>query len=108
MMWENCECYCDYDEPIQFRKAVDPIAKKEHKCEECGCTIKPGEKYHYETYLCDRKFWKYKACYICWSIAMDRPCFSFGGLREEILECEGFDYVTNDHRWEEEEKVESV
>ena len=41
---------CDYDydgDPSEFESLTDPKARKEHKCSDCGGTIRIGERYEY-------------------------------------------------------------
>ena len=39
-------CYCDSESP-EFYNSRDVIARKNHKCTECGEEIKVGESYEY-------------------------------------------------------------
>jgi hypothetical protein len=38
------ECYCPYDPPTVFN-AQEHRARKTYRCGECGCDIRPGERY---------------------------------------------------------------
>ena len=58
------DCYCDYDPP-SFYESSTPKARKQHRCEECGGPIVPGEKYEYVTGLWDGEFSYFKTCERC-------------------------------------------
>ena len=103
MYWEN-----DYDQRIQFCRDGKPTAIKEHKCYECGRTIKIGEKYLYFVGAWYRdgfgKFFRaYKICSNCkkdWDEIIDvfynngkyEACIIYGLLNEAIQDAfdEGF------------------
>ena len=74
-------CSCDYDQP-DFINTEIRKAKKEHKCCECGYTIKPGEQYEYVFGLWNVKPDTYKTCERC----LD--------LRENLLQIFGCYYYT--------------
>lgn len=83
------ECYCDGERPSVYH-ATRPIARKAHRCHECGATIHPGERYERAAGLWDGRWDHYRTCAGCLLIrdhlAQVRPCFcwSHGGLAEEI------------------------
>ena len=68
-------------------------ARKEHKCCECGCPIKPGDKYQYSHGVWDGRWLSFKQCNDCCDLAEAAllSCFdpedgpSFTGLREWFL-----------------------
>ncbi len=84
MRLSNCDCI--YLEPTDYEIAEcffesSPIAKKPHKCCECGRIIEPGEKYIRESGKWTGEFSVYKTCIDCFSV------------REEMF-CEGYLYTT--------------
>lgn len=59
-------CMFDYiDEMVNIIRESDPTARKEHKCCECGRTIKIGEEYHYEFGVLAGDKCTYKTCSGC-------------------------------------------
>ena len=105
------DCYCDYDGPSVWN-STEPVARVEHECYECRCTILPGEKYEYVWGIWDYPE-TFKTCPRClalrkWVLA-HVPCFcwSHGGLLEEARdtidhyqnECEGlwFGFLRRHH-----------
>lgn len=77
-------CYCDYDAPI-FSSRTTPRARKQHRCDECGAAIYPGE-----TYECFSAMWPdscgyvetFHTCVRCVElrrfIENSIPCFCWG------------------------------
>ena len=43
----------------------DVVARKEHRCDWCGETIKKGEKYHYETFVFEGKVYDWHSHLSC-------------------------------------------
>jgi hypothetical protein len=37
-------CYCDYERPV-FYHASRPVARNHYRCDECGTSIAPGDRY---------------------------------------------------------------
>jgi hypothetical protein len=93
----SCACDCDYD-PNRIWDARPRKARKPHRCEECREVIQPGESYYYATYLsADGDWGDYTSCLLCQRIQRDyAPCCALGDLRDTIMGCLGFDYVTYD------------
>ncbi len=90
------ECDCSYegcDDP-EFYQEEFPVAKKDHKCCECGEAIKPGQKYHKAVGKWEGDFDVFKTCMPCHSIR-EHYCphgYAFGGLAEQLRGCLEFDY----------------
>lgn len=103
MYWE------DGDFRTIFQRFEEPVARKEHKCCECGKTIKRGEKYSYFVVVwadyCHncKDFGAYKTCLECekdWDDVLQvfhnnkepDACRVFEALREAIQDAfdEGF------------------
>lgn len=82
------ECYCDYDSPQWFRERVG-VARKAHRCCECGCDIRPGERYEYAVGQWDGDISTFKTCERClsfrkWMVANFRCfCWSMGNLLQD-------------------------
>ena len=82
------DCYCDYDYPEMYSKDVR-IARKVHKCCECGRTIKPKEKYEHVAGKWEGYFDTFDTCIYCielreW-VTNNIPCFCWahGNMRED-------------------------
>jgi len=83
------DCYCDYEPPAFFDQE-DYVARKEHRCCECGRLIRPGERYNRTVGKWDGLFKTFRRCSHC-DLVVDSlktrlPCYcdSFGGLWETI------------------------
>ena len=81
----DCSCEIgDYEAPTVFQqKAV--TARKQHKCYECNRAIKPGEDYLYTSGLWDGSWDSHKTCHFCAAVGEWTPCYSYGGLREAVI-----------------------
>lgn len=83
------DCYCDYETP-QFIRFADVLARRQHVCCECGCTIRPGETYESAVGKWDGLIDRYKTCPACKELRQwwdaNRPCFCwcFGSLHDDI------------------------
>lgn len=60
-------CGCDGESPKAFYESVR-IARKQHKCCECGSTIDPGEKYEHVKGLWYDDWEEFKTCMTCANI----------------------------------------
>lgn len=85
-------CTCIYtgasdNWPVAFWP-TEPIARKEHKCHECKCTIRPGEKYHNDSGKWEDRFYSFKVCVPCREITDAFFCegFTYGGVFEALYE----------------------
>jgi len=67
-----------YDQPSFFNDD-NPVARKEHKCTECGRIIKPGERYKKESGKWDGVFETHRTCFDCLSV-------------RDVFFCDGFFY----------------
>jgi ribosomal protein L37AE/L43A len=73
------------DAPSAFRQVIR-TARKEHKCCECGTSIKPREQYAYSSGVWDGEACDFKQCLICFEVSSaassisddpdEKPCFS--------------------------------
>ena len=69
----NNRCSCDY-EPAKVYKPERIRARTAHTCDECGCTISPGETYeHVDALWAENNKWK-----------MQRTCQSCLLVRDEV------------------------
>lgn len=96
------ECCCIDEDGCGYYPSFSKLrrARKEHKCVECSEPIVVGQKYeHFKGYDSELQKWdEHKTCIPCTLIRRDFfPCGSYvGGMRDEIKECSGFDYVTGE------------
>jgi len=71
------DCVCDYD--VSFYRARIRKARKPHKCEECGSTIRPGEKYEHAFGICEGWTYSPNTCMPCRDLRQwvknNVPCF---------------------------------
>lgn len=84
------DCYCDYDPP-QFYSVTKPKARKQHRCEECGVAILPGELYERVSGKWDGYVDTFSTCERCHDLRMwvqnNVPCLCFEyGNADEGLE----------------------
>lgn len=87
-------CYCDYDPP-EFYKQVWKKANKEHKCCECGYTIKKGEVYEHVSGKWEGDVGSFKTCERCVDLRDSLgDCYEHRGLFEDYGE--QMDYVVDD------------
>lgn len=100
----GCGDSCEYDgDPAELWDEREPVARKEHTCCECKCTIKSGEKYHYVVMIYEGDFSTYKACATCWKLLQD-TCAPLWQLRQHLINCWGTDYITGESHKTREEK----
>lgn len=89
----SCSCiYVDTDTLAEFHSEKIQIARKQHKCCECGDIINPGEKYEYVCGCWEGDFSVYKTCEDCQNIRNEFFCegwnygFILGDLYEYIAQ----------------------
>jgi hypothetical protein len=82
----SCDC-----EPVKFYTKKIRIARKEHKCCECGLSILPGDKYKFESFMVD-SVESCKTCLPCCAVSSwltseyDDCCINPGDLFNEAVE----------------------
>lgn len=91
---EASMCSCDY-EPFDLYSVTLPVARKPHRCCECGEVIHPGEQYERAATVFQGDFECYKTCLPCSQIRKDY-CAPYRGLFEVIWEGLGTDYLTGE------------
>ena len=83
------DCACDYDVP-EFYTRHNVKAKKEHKCEECGCIIKPDNQYERATGMWEGRIVTFKTCKQCLGARNEAMsitgcgCYMHGRVWEDI------------------------
>jgi hypothetical protein len=84
-------CYCDFDNAPEFYNSSRPLAKKAHKCDECGRIINRGERYERATGKWDGEVSTAKTCVYCLmardlieSVALCF-CWEHGNLHNNII-----------------------
>src|SRR5512141_2158603 len=84
-------CECDGDPLNILDERFVIAARKDHKCSECGRTIKTGESYEFVFGLANGKGHTYKTCVQCLNlrnwITAHIPCFcwSYTMMREDAI-----------------------
>ncbi len=82
---------------------ADPVARKAHKCKECGREIAAGERYHVDRFVWEGDLHTHKTCAHC-MVAREwlrDECggFLFGAVEEDLREhCFSGDYTMGLHR----------
>ncbi len=83
-------CSCDLIAPSVYRESIR-TAKKQHKCSECGATIKPKDQYVYIFGVWDGDPRFYKQCMRCKTVGdhirdLDDCGYGIGELYEYLRE----------------------
>jgi len=65
---ECATVYCDVEDYCTMLREEQPVARKQHKCNECKRVIDVGEKYNLEVTVYDGEISKHKTCLDCLSI----------------------------------------
>lgn len=84
-------CYCDYEGP-EFYHSDKRIARKRHRCTECGCRIELGEQYEHVWGKWDGDVSFHKTCLRCVELSRfvadksDCNCIAHGRLIEDCLD----------------------
>lgn len=79
-------CAVDDCEPWTFVEWTKPVARIDHRCCECGRTIRKGEVYHRAQGLCDGHFSTYKTCQHCKATAPFMTAMCGGYPMTQLLE----------------------
>lgn len=83
-------CMIDDADPCDFEVSEYPRARKEHRCEECGRAIQPGERYRRTAQKFDGYVSAWKTCAHCEAAAsyLVEHCNGYvvGGVREDLEE----------------------
>lgn len=86
------DCVCDYEQPSIYNRTEVKAARKEHKCEECRRTIRPGESYELVFGMWEGEARMYKTCGHCLAlrewVKAHVPCFCWahGNIRDDALQ----------------------
>lgn len=90
-MSDPCCCLTsDFDADHQdFYHEEMRVARKEHRCRECGKTIKPRERYNRATGKTGNHIWSNATCVICDEVRKHFYCYGgwlFGALWDDVRE----------------------
>lgn len=84
------ECYCDYESP-EFYISEIRRARKNHKCDECGCKILPRERYEHVSGKWNGSVGTWNTCCRCLDLRefvvshVPCSCWSHGNMIEDVL-----------------------
>lgn len=80
----------DCDDHVTLMSDGDHVARKQHRCAECGRHIKPGEKYHADNFIFEGKFSSHKTCAHCMVARgwLSGECggWAYGAVEEDLRE----------------------
>ena len=88
-MTYDCDCSWDDDAPTIYRKS-EHTARKEHRCCECGRTIRPGERHEYVFGIWDGRAETCSTCTHClsireWVVAhVPCSCWAHGSMLDDV------------------------
>lgn len=93
-MYFRCDCSIDHDNPASVVFDSYPVARRPHRCCECGKTIHRGEQYERTKGCWDGSWSTYKTCIGCANLRDDLCSggWEYGNVANQIEECLGFDY----------------
>lgn len=84
------ECYCDYEAFSVYRQAIH-VARKQHKCYECGAAILPGDRYESAFGVYDGEPHTMATCPLCLDLRqfvlahVPCSCWTHGDMIETII-----------------------
>lgn len=80
-------CRVDYcDDEYTFVGSADPVARKEHRCDDCGRTIEPGERYHRATWASYGDLLTSKMCGHCKAASRWLTVVCSGFIWSQVIE----------------------
>jgi len=98
-------CLCDDTRP-EFLNTRTPVARKEHKCDECQRCIPVGTRYVYRSGKTEEEFWQSRLCVQCdndWNEIEDvfyqngdEPCHCIGDIAENVAEAHEMGWIEDD------------
>ena len=88
-------CMIDDAEMVLVANSVHPIARKPHRCWECGRQIEVGERYRRTGIVEDGTAWTHKACLHCAGVmdTLSKECRGvvYGGVYEDVADHADYD-----------------
>jgi len=85
----GCGCQIEVNDDycrVELLRRSEPVARKEHRCTECGRKIRVGEKYIREATICEGDIDDEVSCSDCESLQSLVCGRIYRGLREAIFE----------------------
>jgi len=82
-------CYCDFNGPNVFEE-IRHVARKQHKCYECGEPINKGDTYYRISGMWESSWNHFKHCDCCHEEVMvlreKNVCYEYGNINEQYAE----------------------